>query len=176
MPKTKYTPPFVTVTMPDGNEVRIKRFSALAQPGLADFKKLYQRMVEIFVEQNASFGEMLLDPEAVKLIQDMAAIVPILGSDEIGIDVNQLLEEGDNEQICSLFVAAMERSGPNMGDFRKDENGSFIPGEIAKLNQLDFFKYFLEGINKNREKEALLKEAVEKIESSELSPVPEVQK
>lgn len=175
MPKTKYTPPFVTVTMPDGTELRIKRFSALAQPGLSDFKALYQRMVEIFVEHNASFGEILLNPEAIKLIQDMAAIVPILGGDEIGIDVNQLLEEGDNEQICSLFVAAMERSGPNQGEFRKDENGSFIPGEIAKLNQLDFFKYFLEGIRKNRERLEALEVEMKAIESSAESLVQEAQ-
>ena len=184
---TQYQAPFVTVRMPDGTEVKVKRFSALARPGLSDFKGMYQNLVKIFVDSNAMMGDILANEEGIKILSDMAAILPIQGEERPGLDLATLLDEGDIEQVCSLFVtASMQKDGKNRGEYKKDPKGEqlpYEPGEIAKLNQLDFFGYVGQALRDDREmteavQKALALEALEtaKNESSEKSPVVEILK
>lgn len=183
---TQYQAPFVTVRMPDGTDVKIKRFSALARPGLADFKEMYQKLVKIFVNSNAMMGDILADEEGIKILSDMAAILPIQGEEKPGLDLAALLNEGDIEQVCSLFMtASMQKDGKNRGEYKKDAKGDqlpYEPGEIAKLNQLDFFGYVGQALREDREtneavQKALALEAAEAMSaSSEKSPVVEILK
>lgn len=165
---TAYQAPFVTVNMPDGSPVKVKRFSALARPGLTDFKEMYQKLVKIFVNSNAMMGDILADEEGIKILSDMAAILPIQGEDKPGLDLNNLLDEGDIEQVCSLFVtASMQKDGKQRGEYKKDAKGEqlpYEPGEIAKLNQLDFFGYVGQALREDRE----TSEAIQKALAEEL--------
>lgn len=180
---TEYQAPFVSVTMPDGAIIKVKRFSALARPGLADFKEMYQKLVKIFVNANAMMGDILADEEGIKILSDMAAILPIQSQAEPGLDLAALLDAGDIEQVCSLFVtSSMQKDGKQRGEYKKDAKGEqlpYEPGEIAKLNQLDFFGYVGQALREDREaNEAIQKALAEEltIASSEKSLAVETQK
>lgn len=151
-----YKPLFVTAMMPDGKAVHIKRFSPLARPGLTDFKEMYQELIGIFVASNAHIGDILASPKGLKIIQDMAIMLPLVDGDQ-GLDVNALIEAGDMEQICSLFVtASMQTEGKYRGEYKKGANGEDIvyePGQIAKLNHLDFFGYINQVVEARKAKE-----------------------
>lgn len=151
--------------MPDGSTINVKRFSALSKngPGLAEFKEMYQQMVALFVETNASIGDILVEEKGITLLRGMAGILPILGAKdgEVGIDVDALLEAGDIEQICNLFItSSMNREGKNRGKYKVDPNGNTLtyePSDLAELNQLNFYGYIDRAIKEKDAREKATK-------------------
>lgn len=153
----EYKAPFVTAKMPDGTEVRIKRFSALAKPGLQDFKEMYQELMRLFVPANGNIGDIICDEKGLQLILDMAAILPTMDGATPGIDVTALLEAGDLEQVCWLFLTqSMQQDGKNRGKYKTDSKGELLawePGAIAELNQLNFIGYLSKAFQEFREQQ-----------------------
>jgi len=164
MTEVKYKSPYVTVYMPDGKTIQVKRISPLANPGLSDFKQLYQQMVALLVKHNASMGDILTDPEGLKCLLDMAEMLPT-GEGSKGLDVSALIEAGDIEQVCTLFVtASMQRDGKNMGKYKtgpKGENLAYEPSDLAQLHQLDFFGYVQTALENNKQTADLIKAKIE---------------
>lgn len=141
----------ISVRYSNGTVALVRRFPALVKPGMNDFKELYQELLQYFVHYNSSMGELLSDPSVVSLLKAIAEMLPVVGSNKTGINLDDLLDNGDWEQICQLFFTS---SMQDDGEFEVDKDGeikAYKPSKLAKLNQLDFFGRLGKALKHNRE-------------------------
>lgn len=116
----------------DGTIDRTVEVKKVPRSKLRDLIVLQQQLLDVFVENDASIGVILSNDANWKLIQSMASLLPLVGSDET-LDVTRF--EEDYVQICKVFFT---ESINESGEYDLAADKPFLPSKIAKLHQLNY--------------------------------------
>ncbi len=133
---------------------KVHRAPFRGKPGLKDVQILQEALIKEFVEFNGAIGSLLAHDKVWDLICQLGAILPIVGRDKPGIDVEALAEADDLPQLARIFFS---ESFDDKGERETDETGAVVlakPSLIAKLHGLDFYGplFRLSDEKRNRER------------------------
>lgn len=117
---------------PDGTVDRTVEVKKVPRSKLRDLIILQQQLLDVFVENEASIGVILSEESNWKLLQSVANLLPIVGSDDT-LDVSKF--EEDYVQICRVFFT---ESINDSGEYDLSTDKPFLPSKIAKLHQLNY--------------------------------------
>lgn len=125
-----------SIAYADGSRVTVKPVSWKA---LNDVQILQYEILTASANSGGSPGE-LLNPENKDFwepARKLAAIMPVVGHKEPGIDVD-LIEDVD--QLIKIFVTTSETRDPENGFIMPGEEGYLLPSLISKVNGINFLK------------------------------------
>lgn len=117
---------------PDGTVERTVEVKKVPRSKLRDLIVLQQQLLDVFVENDASIGVILSDDANWRLLQCVANLLPLVGSNET-LDVTKF--EEDYVQICRVFFT---ESISDTGEYDLTADKPFLPSKIAKLHQLNY--------------------------------------
>lgn len=99
---------------------------------LPDLLELHRHLMRGFLEHNASVGSIVSDPIYWGYIEQISAMLPIVGTSE-NLDLSLFSE--DLDQIGSVFFTqspVLDTGVHDTGD------GGFLPSKISALHQLNY--------------------------------------
>lgn len=125
----------------DGRVVTVKPIS---WKYLDDLTVLTQKLVVALGKVNGAVGKLLSSSnvEAWDYLKKIAAIVPVVGNKEPGIDLNQIEDMWD---IVRIFITTTENTN-EVGWVMAEEDQNLAPSLLAKLNSLDFYSILLSAL------------------------------
>ena len=161
--------------------VTVRPVSVLAKPGLRDVLALQEELIKDFVEAGVAIGTLLACDRTWKNCEKLAKILPVVGSDQPGIDIRHLAEMGDLRQLGHIFFSEAfdedltlakeylldHENNPILMDGRPVQKAA-KPSAIARIHGMDFHSplyRFLEEKERREEEERRVKE-IEKLNGS----------
>ena len=125
---------------------------------LQEIKTLQQKLIEAFEEKNGSLGELLADSAVIANMKTLATMLPIVGKDKPGLDIDPLYDSGDIVQLGQIFFSESvshdmrskgysqtEIDGRTMNLYNyPDHRQNPIPSAIARIHDLPFFDLLLQ--------------------------------
>ncbi|MGL5075106.1 MAG: hypothetical protein ACRDBG_04610 [Waterburya sp.] len=123
-----------------------------------------ESLLNDFLQAEGNVGQFLASEVAINQIKNIAALIPVVNSEKVGIDIDNLMEAGDICQIAKLFLTeAYDYDSPEKFD---EEIGLYrsaiytyrpTSSTIARLHGINFFpivRNYLQGkLLKEEEKE-----------------------
>ena len=122
---------------------------------LKELLTLVERLTAVFLINNGSMGDILSDDNNWNLMKQVARIIPVVGNDKPGFDIDKL--QDDYEQLCYLFFCAANLAND---ENYKDSLISQLHGANAEANVKKGFQI----VEKMREKE--IEEKIEEIKEA----------
>jgi hypothetical protein len=150
-PKLKIPTFEVTYYKEDGTIGSVAIIRPVPLSKLADVKILTEKLIEKFVEFNRALANLLTDSTTLNLIEDLAAMLPVVGGG-VGIDVDNLAAFGDLAQIGSIFFSESITSDMRAKGWNAEEGLYYNadhrieipkPSAIARIHDMDFFTVFV---------------------------------
>jgi hypothetical protein len=99
--------------------------------GLMQLVEFQEQLLKIAVFEVAAIGALICNPNALGIIRQMAAILPVVGKSTKGIDLDNLLAAGDYLQIGRIFFSEGYDGASSIPE-------DFTPSSIARINQMNF--------------------------------------
>lgn len=127
-----------TVLYSAGKEVQVKRLPPKQLGEIAILSQaIFEKFYEVYNYSRNCLGDVLGDPSCWGYIEQLAALLPVVGQTEPGIDLDLL--GGDYEQIGRIFIT--KSINPETGEIElPSEGGTILPSEIAALHGQHFFR------------------------------------
>jgi hypothetical protein len=123
-------------TFARSEEVRPVPFMSKNGAGLKELIELQERIIKYVVWESFSIATMVCDPVGLDLLNKTAAMLAVVGRQERGIDLVQMLEVGDYNQIGSIFLDEhYGTSADGLHVFSK-------PSLISKIHRIDYWGKF----------------------------------
>jgi len=137
-----------TITYADGSSEIIK---PVTWKYLSDVQILQYQIISNTAENQGSLCDILntenkgfWDPA-----KKLAALMPIVGSDKKGIDLEKIEEVGD---LVDLFITTTQHRDPETGFIAPAPGEGYIkPSIISRLNGINFIRLLMEVLQKNNE-------------------------
>ncbi len=105
--------------------------------GLSDVIKLQEKLLRDFVEHDGRLASLLCNKSTWETMTKLAAMLPVVGQEQPGFDIEPLAEASDLAQLGRIFFSdnikdSLERE--------KDADGNIInsPSFIAKIHDINF--------------------------------------
>lgn len=131
---------------------------------LRDVIAIQDELIKHLVLNNACIGALVNDDVVWEAMLSMAKILPVVGKEKPGFEIESIAEAGDIAQLGRIFFT---ESITSLGQHETDENGDrplTKPSSIARIHDLNFHSPLFQ-YNEERQ-EALHKERMEKIETT----------
>ena len=143
--------------------------------GIKDVIKLQETLIRHFVEHDGRLASLITDNAVWSAMDKLAKMLPVVGLEEKGFDIEPLAERGDIAQLGRIFFSE------NIADDltrERDADGNIVnsPSLIAKIHDINFSATLFAMIREREE--AQQKERMEKLENNlkEISPVADASK
>ncbi|NJN10037.1 MAG: hypothetical protein HC836_48495 [Richelia sp. RM2_1_2] len=133
-------------------------------------------LIKSFVEHDGRLASLIIDSNTWNAMERLAKMLPVVGQDKPGFDIEQIAESGDIAQLGRIFFSENIADDLNRD---RDSDGNIInsPSLIAKIHDINFSATLYLMIREREE--AQQKQRMEKLESNlkELqSPVADASK
>ncbi len=140
-----------TVTYSNGEEIKVKRVPASKLEDVADLcEGLFSRFFTFYTYSKKCLGDVLGDRACWGYIEKLAAMLPVVGVSDPGINLS-LLEE-DYEQIGHIFLT--QSIDLETGEIVEPEEGKPLrPSLLAELYGQHFFRVRAVEATQNQEKQ-----------------------
>jgi len=106
---------------------------------LEDIEYLQKEIIYLLAEVDGAFGD-LLRPSNTEFwghVRKMAALLPIVGQEKPGLDVDRI---EDAEDIIRIFITTSKQRDPQFGSVFVEGGTPLLPGEVSRINSLNFTK------------------------------------
>lgn len=122
----------------DGSIDKVKR---VKRDKLKDLIILQQEILYYFFKNQANIGATLAELEAWNCIRKISKLLPVIGEEKLGINLDKLDEDNDLEQIALIFITTAiqnEDGGFLSVNEHFDTSTWYEPSLISKLHQLNY--------------------------------------
>lgn len=138
--ETKLATNTFKVKYSDGEEIIVKPSS---WKSLEDIEILQRDIVKQLAENDGAFGEMLKvsNKRFWGNAEKIAAMLPVVGQTKKGIDLEKIDSIDD---IVRIFITASSNRHPETGGIYIEPGGTLAPGDVCRINGLNFTKLLRE--------------------------------
>lgn len=157
---------YFTVTFPDGSTKTIGRFKRSDRKVVTE---LLDQLMTIFVGQGFATGEVICRDDAWSIMNDIAALLPVHGTDVKGIDL-ELIEDND-ELLADIFLTT---SRSKDGRIWTDGDNGWEPSHICRVNNLNYNGKLLDGYNASQAEREKKTKVLLSGTAEAVSPVAEI--
>jgi hypothetical protein len=111
---------------------------------LEDIEILQSQILKLFVEEDTAMGSLVKpsNKQFWDCVKKMAALVPIVGKEEIGFDPDRI---DSMDELCRIFITTQEPD-PDTSMRFPSKGTALPPSEIARVNCLNFQRLLREGV------------------------------
>ena len=141
--KNKLVQSTFTVPYKDGREVICK---PVTWAKLDDLTLLLEQIAREVIDKDGFIGD-LLRPSNTKFwdaANSIAAMTPLVGADSKTLDLNQI---DDVEDIVRIFITTEITRHESTGGIISGGDKGWIPGEIARINSVNFQNLLAKSLN-----------------------------
>ncbi|ARV58055.1 hypothetical protein BZZ01_04880 [Nostocales cyanobacterium HT-58-2] len=145
--------------------------------GLGDVIKLQEKLLRDFVECDGRLATLMLNKSTWETMVKLAAMLPVVGQEQPGFDIEPLAEASDLAQLGRIFFSGNIKDSLER---ETDADGTVInaPSLIAKIHDINFSATLFRLIRERDEADQ--QERMKKLEANlsklETSPVVEISK